>query len=122
MRSVQRAVDKLKEALRPLGIEPTLETREIDTPNSTNNVARAPGVCGTGVVVSKGRRIRWAINVAKFGSRTRFILFVASSSIWLSTSASLPKATYFLRFFRSFASDTSERCENPPRLSGRRTA
>lgn len=27
---VQRAVGKLKEALRPLGIEPTLETREMD--------------------------------------------------------------------------------------------
>ena len=27
---IQRAVSKLKETLRPLGIEPTLETREID--------------------------------------------------------------------------------------------
>jgi hypothetical protein len=27
---MQQAISKLKEALRPLGIEPTLETREID--------------------------------------------------------------------------------------------
>lgn len=41
---IQRAVSKLKEVLRPLGIEPTLETRVIDTdsfkanPSESNRV------------------------------------------------------------------------------------
>ena len=44
---MQRAVSKLKESLRPLGIEPTLETREIDeesfktNPSASNRISIA---------------------------------------------------------------------------------
>jgi methylphosphotriester-DNA--protein-cysteine methyltransferase len=43
---MQQAISKLKEALRPLGIEPTLETREIDeesfkaNPSESNRIYR----------------------------------------------------------------------------------